>query len=101
LEDAPWPLLLFLNAAILGPPLLVGLAFSTKLRLAALSLAVLWAIAWLWMVYEKGFAGAFNRTSAFIPMMAFLSLPLIAGWMLGRFMRRRRLAYANAVTHGK
>jgi hypothetical protein len=103
LKDAPWPMLLAINAAFLLPPFFVGLGLSLKLKLRPMALltASLWLMAWHWMAYEKGLAGALERATAFISIMVFLSSPLIVGWMVGRFWHRARPVYTSAATHGK
>jgi hypothetical protein len=102
LEDMSFSGQFFLCAAIFTPPALVGLALS-NLTLGQITSfgAALWVAAWLWMVYEKGIVGAFERTGAFFVIMAFLSLPSFVGWAAGRMRRRARVTSHPELRHGK
>lgn len=97
-EHISWTYYLPGVAAILIPAVLVGFALSdVRLgRFAALG-ATLWVLDWCWMSYERGLDGAIERTSGYVLLMIFFSLPIMIGWLVGRVWHRRaRLAIPNA-----
>jgi len=75
---------------VLGVPGAIGFALrSLPAKSLAMIVAVIWVCGLVLAIGSYGAAGVADRSSKFALLMLCLTLPLPAGWLLGRAARKR------------